>query len=142
MLEQCLRLDGDLPVVMENQADNTREGNQKLPKKIKTQSTGFPGGPVVRNLPASAGNIDSIAGLERSHMLRSNEAHAPQLLNPCATALEAYTRQSLCSTTREGTAIRSPHTTAREQPLLTATRESPCTAMKTQHSQRQINKSL
>ena len=68
---------------------------------------------MVRNLPANAGNIDSIAGLERSYMLRSNEARAPQLLNPCSTALEAYTRYSLCST-REVTAIRSPHTAARE----------------------------
>ena len=69
---------------------------------------------MVRNLPASAGNIDSIAGLERSHMLRSNEAHVPQLLNPCAAAMEAYTPWSLCSTAREATAVRSPHTAARE----------------------------
>ena len=34
--------------------------------------------------------------------------------------------------------MRSPCTTAREQTLLTATRESPYTAMKTQHSQEQI----
>ena len=29
----------------------------------------FPGGPVVKNLPANAGDMGSISGLGRSHML-------------------------------------------------------------------------
>ena len=33
---------------------------------------GFPGGTVVKNLPASAGNTGAIPGPRRSHMLRSN----------------------------------------------------------------------
>ena len=32
----------------------------------------FPGGEVVKNLPANAGGTGSISGLGRSHMLRSN----------------------------------------------------------------------
>ena len=30
--------------------------------------SGFPGGPVVKNLPADAGNTGSIPGKERVHM--------------------------------------------------------------------------
>ena len=33
---------------------------------------GFPGGAVVENLPANAGDTGSSPGLGRSHMLRSN----------------------------------------------------------------------
>ena len=33
---------------------------------------GFPGGAVVENLPANAGDMGSIPGLGRSHMPRSN----------------------------------------------------------------------
>ena len=33
---------------------------------------GFPGGAVVENLPANAGNTGSRPGLGRSHMPRSN----------------------------------------------------------------------
>ena len=33
---------------------------------------GFPGGAVVENLPANAGDTDSSPGLGRSHMPRSN----------------------------------------------------------------------
>ena len=40
-------------------------------KKIK-YLLGFPGGAVVKNLPANAGDMGSSPGLGRSHMLRSN----------------------------------------------------------------------
>ena len=39
---------------------------------IKTQQQGFPGGAVVENLPANAGDTGSSPGLGRSHMPRSN----------------------------------------------------------------------
>ena len=42
---------------------------------------GFPGGAVVRNLPAGAGDAGLSPGPGRSHMLRSNGARAPQLLS-------------------------------------------------------------
>ena len=32
----------------------------------------FPGGPVVKNLPANAGDMGSIPGPKRFHMLQSN----------------------------------------------------------------------
>ena len=63
--------------------------------------TYFPGGPVVENPPASAGNMGLIPGLGRCRLPWSNQAHTPE---GCAPQQE-------------------------KQPLLTATRESPCTAM-------------
>ena len=64
---------------------------------------GFPGGAVVENLPANAGDTGSSPGPGRSHMPWSNKARAPQLLSlrsrarepqllsPCATTTEART---------------------------------------------------
>ena len=40
--------------------------------KLKSKLKGFPGGAVVENLPANAGDTGSSPGLGRSHMLRSN----------------------------------------------------------------------
>ena len=37
-----------------------------------TEKSGFPGGAVVENLPANAGDTGSSPGLGGSHMLRSN----------------------------------------------------------------------
>ena len=54
---------------------------------------GFPGGAVVENLPANAGDMGSSPGLGRSHMPRSNWAREPQLLS-----LRVW---SLCSTQQE-----------------------------------------
>ena len=42
---------------------------------------GFPGGAVVKNPPANAGDTGSIPGPGGSHMLRSSYAHVPQLLS-------------------------------------------------------------
>ena len=39
---------------------------------VKTWVKGFPGGAVVENLPANAGDTGSSPGLGRSHMPRSN----------------------------------------------------------------------
>ena len=39
---------------------------------VKTLMEGFPGGAVVENLPANAGDTGSSPGLGRSHMPRSN----------------------------------------------------------------------
>ena len=38
----------------------------------KKEEGGFPGGAVVKNLPANAGDMGSSPGLGRSHMLQSN----------------------------------------------------------------------
>ena len=49
---------------------------------IMTVYRGFPGGAVVRNPPANAGDTGLSSGPERSHMPWSNKAHVPQLLKP------------------------------------------------------------
>ena len=47
----------------------------------KKKLLGFPGGAVVENLPANAGDTGSSPGPGRSHMPRSNWAREPQLLS-------------------------------------------------------------
>ena len=49
-------------------------GGKKIEKKkkLKKKLRGFPGGTVVENLPANAGDTGSSPGLGRSHMPRSN----------------------------------------------------------------------
>ena len=42
------------------------------PREMKTDVQGFPGGAVVENLPANAGDTGSSPGLGRSHMLKSD----------------------------------------------------------------------
>ena len=44
----------------------------------KIPGPGFPGGAVVENLPANAGDMGSSPGLGRSHMPRSSWAREPQ----------------------------------------------------------------
>ena len=44
---------------------------------IKTVWLGFPGGAVVENLPANAGDTGSGPGLGRSHMPQSSWAREP-----------------------------------------------------------------
>ena len=39
---------------------------------LKVSARGFPGGLVVKNLPASVEDTGSIPGLGQSHMLQSN----------------------------------------------------------------------
>ena len=46
----------------------------------------FPGGAVVKNPPANAGDTGSRPGLGRSHMSWSNQARVPQLLGLHSTA--------------------------------------------------------
>ena len=86
---------------------------------------GFPGGTVVENLPANAGDTGSSPGLGGSHVPRSSWAREPQLLS-----LRVW---SLCSATREAATVRPAHRNE-EWPPLAKTRESPRTETKTQHS--------
>ena len=71
---------------------------------------GFPGGAVVENLPANAGDTGSSPGLGRSHIPRSNWAREPQLLS-----LNVW---SLCSATREAVTVRGPCTVMKSGPHL------------------------
>ena len=76
----------------------------------KKGTWGFPGGAVVENLPANAGDTGSSPGLERSHMPQSSWAREPQLLS-----LRIW---SLCSATREAATVRGPHTAMKSGPRL------------------------
>ena len=49
---------------------------------------GFPGGTMVKNPPANAGDMGLSPGPGRSHMLQSNSARAPQLLSLRSRARE------------------------------------------------------
>ena len=58
-------------------AKNIKLPNKSLKKKatisfLKSNGQGFPGGAVVENLPANAGDTGSSPGLGRSHMPRSD----------------------------------------------------------------------
>ena len=77
---------------------------------LKMCMEGFPGGAVVKNLPANAGDTGLSPGLGRSHMLRSNWARKPQLLS-----LRVW---SLCSATGEATIVRGPRTAMKSGPRL------------------------
>ena len=98
---------------------------QQKKQSIKTDPQGFPGGSVVKNQLANAGDTDLNPNLGRSHVPQSNEAHA-QLLSLCSRAqesqlpsprtvtTEAHAPYSLYSATREATTVRSQHTAPRE----------------------------
>ena len=68
-----------------------------LPKVYSQQEVeGFPGGSVVKNLPANAGDTGSVPGPGRSHMQQSNSAQAPWLLGLCSRAWELQLWQPAC----------------------------------------------
>ena len=58
--------------VKEDITKNVRKDFEMDESQIKTCQRGFPGGAVVENLPANAGDMGSSPGLGRSHMPRSN----------------------------------------------------------------------
>ena len=58
------------------------ESNVSFLKDRKEDTEDFPGGPVVRSLPANAGDTGSIPGLGRSHMMWGSVACGPQPLKP------------------------------------------------------------
>ena len=78
---------------------------------LKTKlKQGFPGGAVVENPPANAGDTGSSPGPGGSHMPRSSWVREPQLLS-----LRVW---SLCSATREATIVRGPRTAMKSGPHL------------------------
>ena len=94
--------------------------------KLKNYEQDFLGGPVVKNLPAIAGNTGLIPGPGRFHVLQaakpvchncgSQQALEPVLLN----------KRSHCK--------EKPKHKTREKTRFTTTRENPCVTMKSQHS--------
>ena len=77
---------------------------------VKQMVQGFPGGAVVENLPANAGDTGSSPGLGGSRMPRSGWAREPQLLS-----LRIW---SLCSATGEAATVRGPRTAMKSGPRL------------------------
>ena len=71
---------------------------------------GFPGGAVVENLPANAGDAGSGSGLGRSHVPRSGWAREPQLLS-----LRVW---SLCSAVGEAAMVRGLRSAMKSGPRL------------------------
>ncbi|KAJ8790596.1 hypothetical protein J1605_004569 [Eschrichtius robustus] len=62
--------------------DRRTNAREKVRRKFSIRvGEGSPGGAVVENLPANAGDTGSSPGLGRSHMPRSGWAHEPQLLS-------------------------------------------------------------
>ena len=104
----------------------------------------FPGGPVVKNLPANAGDMGSDPDLGRSHMPRSS--CVPQQLSLCTQSplqsSPTFSSASSPCSAGEATAARSLCTATESSPALSATRESLRAATKTKCSQENINNSL
>ena len=94
----------------------TRQWRNDYWPHVNNFCEGFCDGPVVKNFPCNARNTGSVPGLGRLHMLRSNLARVPQLLNPCAANTEAWMHLSLCLATREGTTVGRPCTTMKRSP--------------------------
>ena len=86
---------------------------------------GFPGGAVVENLPANAGDMGSSPGL--------GFPHAAEQLGLWATTTEPVRLEPVLHNKRGGDSERPAHRNE-EWPPLAATRESPHTETKTQHS--------
>ena len=75
---------------------------------------GLPGGSVVKNPPANAGDTGSSPSLGRSHMPWSNQARAPQLMSLYSGAHEPQLLR-LRATTTEARAPRA-HAPQQEKP--------------------------
>ena len=58
--------------IWENKMSSKAKISLKSIPALKMEILGFPGGAVVENLPANAGDTGSSPGLGRSHMPRSN----------------------------------------------------------------------
>ena len=56
----------------DRRAEGKEQGRKAEKGRAKPTSGGFPGGAVVENLPANAGDTGSSPSLGRSHMPRSN----------------------------------------------------------------------
>ena len=69
-------------------------------KSLKNTNLVLPWWLSGKELPANAGDMGSIPGLEIVRVLRDNRAHAPQLLSQSSRARELQLPKSMCSTAR------------------------------------------
>ena len=92
-------------------------------------SEGFPGGSMVKNPPANAGDTGLILGLGRFHMTQNNSACAPQLLSLCSRAQDLQLLKLVSPRARlrnlRSHCNEKPSHCHEEQPLLATTREKP-----------------
>ena len=96
----------------------------------------FPGGSGLKNPPCNARDTSLIPGSGRSHMTQSKKAYVPQLLSPHPAATEAWVPRA-CALQQEKPPQWEAHTQQeRGVSQLTAARESPLAATKTNHSQK------
>ena len=90
---------------------------------------GFPGDSMVKNPPASVGDMGSIPNSRRFYIPQSNQVQVSQLLSVHSKPLELQLWKPTCprdfAPTREATEMRSPYTATREQPPLATAREKP-----------------
>ena len=70
--------------------------------RLEINYRGFPGGEVVENLPADAGDMGSSPGLGRSHMLPGTWAREPQLLSLRSATREAMIVRGLRTAMKSG----------------------------------------
>ena len=115
------------PITFKQQKSITFKQQKSKDKEKNSFKTarGFPGGAVVKNLPANAGDTGSSPGLGRSHI-------AAERLSPCATTTEPARLEPVLRKGRGRDSERPAHRDE-EWPPLAATRESPRTETKTQH---------
>ena len=64
-------------------------------RRVNGMGQVFPGGPVIKNLPA--GDTGLIPGLGRFHMRRGNQTHAPQLRKPMLLEPMLQNKRSHCN---------------------------------------------
>ena len=105
-------------------------GGSDSGREAKADEEGFPGGAVVESLPA----LNQCSG-HRFEPWSGRIPHAAEQLGPWATTTEPA-RLELVLRNKRGRNSERPAHRDEEWPPLAATRESPRTETKTQHSQK------
>ncbi|KAI4578641.1 hypothetical protein MJT46_000009 [Ovis ammon polii x Ovis aries] len=132
------------------------EETVQCPWKIRAKTSkvpNLPGSPMVKNPPCNARDTGLIPGPGRSHVPQSIQAGEPQERRPSSGAREPQLLRLHTTTTeaeclepmlrnRRSSTVRSPCSTAGEWAPLAAARGKPNTAMKTQHSQKEVSKQM
>lgn len=85
----------------------------------------MPGGSVVKDTPASAGDTGWIPQSRRTPHAAEQRGLYAQLPSPRAAGAAVCEPSSPRSTTREATSVRGPHTATGGWPSLATTREGP-----------------
>ena len=115
-----------------------RQSNNMFPW-VESRNWAIPGGPVVKNLPANAGDLGLIPGAGRSHSHWATR----EVPNNCRSPqLQKSSHRGPRPAAREAAPVRRLSTTPREQPSLTVAGESPSAVRQTQHSQNQRKNGL